>query len=100
MKFYNLYIFCCSFYLYIVQWENMNIYLVKVLRKVKPDLCFENLKSLKTQNLKKKFGQGKRGHNFSCSIGWSVIVEERPKMDTRNLILQKKQSFWIFMIIN
>ena len=35
----------------------------KVLRKVKPDLCFENL-SWQLKIWKQNFGQGKRGHNF------------------------------------
>ena len=40
----------------------------KVLRKVKPDLCFENL-SWQLKISKQNFGQGKRGHNFSCNMG-------------------------------
>ena len=44
------------------------ICLSKVLRKVKPDLCFENL-SWQLKISKQNFGQGKRGHNFSCSMG-------------------------------
>ena len=36
--------------------------------EVKPDLCFENL-SWQLKIWKQNFGQGKRGHNFSCSKG-------------------------------
>ena len=39
----------------------------KVLRKVKPDLCFENL-SWQLKISKQNFGQGKRGHNFSFTM--------------------------------
>ena len=39
----------------------------KVLGKVKPDLCFENL-SWQLKISKQNFGQGRRGHNFSCTM--------------------------------
>ena len=48
--------------------SHMYIIIYEVLRKVKPDLCFENL-SWQLKISKQNFGQGKRGHNFSCSMG-------------------------------